>query len=112
MPRPASASNICAATPGLVRMPTPTTLTLQTLVLVIASLKPIFSCAFWRTSVVCASDALGTVNVISASWPATGVLCTIMSTLIPASASGAKMDATVPGRSGMPVRVMRASFLS
>ena len=35
-----------------------------------------------------------------------------MSTLMLASASGAKIAATAPGLSGRPVRVIRASFLS
>ena len=41
-----------------------------------------------------------------------GAIWTIMSTWMPASASGTKMAATVPGLSAMPVSVIRASFRS
>ena len=112
MPRSASVSNIFAAMPALERMPMPTALTFTTSVSVTTSSKPIASFAFSSSATAWASDPVGTVNVSVLDLPVPAPLWTIMSTLMLALASGAKIAATVPGLSGRPVSVTLASFLS
>src|SRR6185312_3866594 len=112
IPRSARVSNIFAAIPALERMPMPTALTFTTSVLVMRWSKPISAFAFSSAATAWASEAVGTVKVSELDRPVPAPLWTIMSTLMLAAASGAKIAATVPGLSGNPVSVTRASFLS
>ena len=51
----------------------------------------------------------GTVKVMSVVLPSSETFWTIMSTLMPASASGEKIEAATPGRSGTRTSVILAS---
>ena len=87
-------------------------LTLATASSVSMSLKPIVSRCPSITAAACARLARGTVKVRSLiGWPAVAAW-TIMSTEIPASLSGCMIAATVPGRSAIPVSVIRPSLRS
>ena len=112
MPRSASALNIVAATPAWLRMPTPTTEIFDTLLSVPSFSYPIPARLASSTALVRSRSACGTVNVTSVSVSARPTFWMIMSTLMFASASGPKISATAPGRSGTAVRMTLASFLS
>ena len=90
----------------------PTALIFTTSVSVTISPKPIPSFAFSSSATAWASEAVGTVKVSVLTPPIPAPLWTIMSTLMFALARGKKIAATVPGRSGSPRKVTRASFLS
>ena len=112
IPRLASARNMVAATPAWLFMPTPTTEILATSSSASKDAKPMASRAFSRTSIEAGSCARGTVKVTSVLPSPLAMFCTIMSTLILASANGPKMPATTPGLSGTPTSVTLASPLS
>ena len=65
--------------------------------------------AFSRRSTARARSVRGTVKVMSVELPSSETFCTIMSTLMLASASGPKIAAATPGRSGTWVTVILAS---
>ena len=116
MPRAPSVWNMVEATPAWLRMPTPTTEILATRVSCTSFSKPMSPRALSSTSRLRGRSAAGTVKVTSVEAALPAVACamfwTIMSTLIPASASGAKIAPTEPGRSGTATSVIFASFLS
>ncbi len=70
-----------------------------------------FLTAFSTSSVRSSSDSC-TVNVMSVDLPSADRFCTIMSTLMLASASGPKMLAATPGLSAILSSVIFASSLA
>src|SRR3546814_3187188 len=100
MPRNASASNMVDATPAWLRIPTPTTEIFATLSSDVNLSNPIVVFAFSSTSIDFRRSDWGTVKVTSVDPSSCAMSWMIMSTLMFASASGEKIVATAPGRSG------------
>ena len=72
--------------------------------------KPSSACSASSDSRASATSSRGTVNDMSARWPSDcGSFWMIMSTLMFASASAVSTRPAMPGTSGSPVRVIRAS---
>ena len=111
IPLAARVSNILRATPAWLRMPTPITEILATLVSDLISANLRSALAFSRRSTARARSARGTVKVMSVELPSSETFCTIMSTLMLAPASGPKIAAATPGRSATRVTVILASSL-
>ena len=107
----ASVSNIVAAMPGCVFMPTPTRDTRATSESAVTPEAPSSSACAWAVSTATGKSVVGTVKEMSVV-PRTEVFCTIMSTLIDLSARARKSRAATPGRSGTPLTVTLASEVS
>ena len=93
--------NIRAAIPDSVFMPIPTT---DTLAMPLSTETPPASTSAATASaseMARSTDAVGTVNEMSVV-PSWETFWTIMSTLMPAAASGSKREAATPGVSGTP----------
>ena len=107
----ARVSNICAATPGFVRIPAPTN---DTRPMAASKLLPPASMStttLSTISLVRANSSRGTVNEMSV-WSSVETFCSIMSTLTLASASARNSLAAMPGRSGTRKMVTLASEVS
>jgi AraC-like DNA-binding protein len=110
MPSRASASNIFAATPAWLRIPMPTTETLATSVSATRSWK-LISPRPWPPSSPSRPGRPGPTGQekVMSVRPSSEMFCTIMSTFTPASASGPKIAAAMPGRSATEISVILAS---
>ncbi len=113
MPASASAWNSLAEMPGLVRIPAPTSESLPISSSKRSSSKPICprkDCSRWTAF---GPSEEGNVNEMSVSPVAAAeTFCTIMSMLMPASATAVKMSAALPASSGTPTTVILASLRS
>ncbi len=78
-------------------MPMPTTDTLATSAEWLSSWKPTLSLTPFKTSIALRRSLRATVKVMLALVPSEETFCTIMSTLISASARGPKIEAETPG---------------
>ena len=101
-----------AATPAWLRMPMPITEILATSAELCTSNSPMSFLAAFSASSVRGSSVACTVKVMSVCLPSGVTLCTIMSTLMLASASGPKMRAATPGLSSTLMSVTFASSLT
>ena len=108
IPRSESVSNIEAATPGLVRMPAPMTLTRAMPVSDETPAAPSSATSSPTRARQRSSSSWGTVNEMSVT-PWSEVFWTIMSTFTSRSASARNTRAATPGRSGTPAIVILAS---
>ena len=104
----ARASNIRAATPGLLFIPAPTSDTLAISSSTVNPEPPTSCTTFSMTVRAWGTSALGSVNDRSVV-PSRDTFWTIMSTLIASSAMARKMLAATPGRSGTSASVIFAS---
>ncbi len=110
-PASASARNIRRATPVCRAMPSPTTDTLATLSSCARPSAFSSSAAAWAALSVARRSSWMTVNETSAR-PSAPTFCTIMSTEIALAAIFENIARLVPGVSGTPRIVTRASFLA
>jgi predicted amino acid-binding ACT domain protein len=109
-PASASASNMSAATPGWLFIPAPIS---ETFPMSGSHVKPAASTSAAtspRIRSAFGTSSFGSVNELSVC-PSAETFCTIMSTFTPASASGRKTRAAIPGRSGTPRIVPEARKL-
>src|SRR5438309_563361 len=111
MPRSDRVRNMEAATPACPRMPLPTTDTLASPFWASTVRAPMSAATPSRMRFACRASVIETVNDMSVipSWLA---VCTMTSAAMSASASGAKMAAAIPGRSGTPTTERRATCSS
>ena len=107
----ARVSNICAATPGLVFMPAPTTDTRPMASSKLAPPASISTTILSTISIVRVSSSRGIVNEMSV-WPSVDTFCSIMSTFTFSLASARNSFAAMPGRSGTRKMVTFASDVS
>jgi hypothetical protein len=111
MPSAAKASNMSAATPGLLLIPAPTSESLAIASSVSNRRAPTSATMLSSTAFTRGTSARGIVKLRSVR-PSCEMFCTIMSTWIPSAATALKIDAAMPGRSGTSSRVTLASSTS
>ena len=95
-PHSARVSNIVAATPGLVLMPAPITLTRAMAESLVTPVAPISVASVPAVDMARSRSPWGTVKEMSVT-PSVDTFWTIMSTLIPAAANSRKTPAAIPG---------------